>query len=1118
MKPKIKQCLVSIIVIAFVFSSLNPSAFSKENYSSTDISGLKYKQEIVIPIDTSLEIAKFQPIDIKVKFDNPCWAKNEKESSVRVGYDDGSGINEIESQIYDLEFSDDTHISSCGLVFLIPENANGKEKYHVLYDSSETKPANYKDHIVIEDTHYFYEPIPGQSIDFDYYKITEDNYVVYALMQKGQLLGNPTAHSVAKLKPKSTIVETYNVDQLGVFDMRYGVPGAVDYTGSACATEVTKNVLVDGNLMARMRIVAVSPRGDIKTDNIYTYYYCPTDKKSISVNVYHEVLKTVNIDDPAVLDGTYAGIVSPESRSATIEKMNVGEIMPSLTVYSEDDQIKDFSVPTNPVSADKEVVLSTEDDVDLGNKAWVSLNDPSTGKAHGLIMNPITGLIDGEEDGVQVKDYVRQIIKLPGLEAYTGSVFLTKNSYEKGGSHDTVLPQGFKVNFDVEFLTAEKEGNEKIDAESKIFNELVKTRPALRENVTGGKKEEKERYSLTTYVHFASSVPMGSLLSAALGKNLSYTYAELYEDGNFKSSGSVNRLPLGKIELDLKGKNLFQKLKTMLGIFDWRNASLFKKIKFPDLEPGTYVVKIYRENPRFAKERQYIGFGIIDLKKNDSIRIFCRPEGTITLSILNQENKGVENVKFLLERDNATISDAPSDKEGSAVLKAPCYRNKPYTLKIIYQGFLVKEKQVTFGLKNRFIKLKQSFSIETHTLKLSLKDTWGFTPAVEVAPVITSAEMIEKIHITATKTGDGEYEFVGVYPAKYTLSMTYKSFVLEKEVTVDGDESFDMVFPAEYNLDFGVMNSYGDTISEGKISISRNGKMEEKEIDKNGKVTLVVPPGDYELEVHSSDDTIAKQKIQVRGDKKMDIVTSLDSLFNNLVTYIGIALLIFSILIMLWKKKIYTGMKVLVIALLIIAIVQPWWVLNGDKGAISTESKTLLVPPKIVTLTRASDAIGGEISQVPEQVTMVLNLLSMILVVTCLIIFVTIFTRNRLRKTTAGLSILSIILLIATFSIFFYAMSQITKISVGGFIGSGNIETTIPGVAESEFLPCSWGPGVGFYLAIIAVACLIIPYIINKIKTRINKTNPATDFELENTRVKKSKVSRKRPKARESRR
>lgn len=33
-----------------------------------------FKQEINIPVDTSTEIAKYQPIDIRIEFDNACWA------------------------------------------------------------------------------------------------------------------------------------------------------------------------------------------------------------------------------------------------------------------------------------------------------------------------------------------------------------------------------------------------------------------------------------------------------------------------------------------------------------------------------------------------------------------------------------------------------------------------------------------------------------------------------------------------------------------------------------------------------------------------------------------------------------------------------------------------------------------------------------------------------------------------------------------------------------------------------------------------------------------------------------------------------------------------------------
>jgi hypothetical protein len=65
-------------------------------------------------------------------------------------------------------------------------------------------------------------------------------------------------------------------------------------------------------------------------------------------------------------------------------------------------------------------------------------------------------------------------------------------------------------------------------------------------------------------------------------------------------------------------------------------------------------------------------------------------------------------------------------------------------------------------------------------------------------------------------------------------------------------------------------------------------------------------------------------------------------------------------------------------------------------------------------------------------------------------------------------------MILVVLSIFFYAMSQITEIGIGSFIGNGDIETTLPGTAEVISIPCSWGPGLGFYLSIVAALCLVI--------------------------------------------
>ena len=1042
-----------------------------------------FRQEICIPIDTEGEQAKYQPIDIHVEFDHPCWAKDETHHSIRVCYDDGSELNEIESQIYDLEYQDKTHIKSCNLVFLIPADSDGKEKYYVCYDSSETKPPEYIDHITLEDTHYFYEPISGQKIDFDYYQIKEDGYVIYAIIQSGKLFGNPVSLAVAKFKPGSTVLEIHNIDQLGVFDMRYGIYKEPGYMGTTWATKPKKSILVDGNLMIRVRIESVSPKGDIKSDNIYTYYYCPSETKSISVNVNHKVLTTHEIEEPSILDGTYAGIISIKSRSATIEKMSMGEILPSINLYGEDDTIEEYSVPSNPDSEKKEQILSTNADIDLGKKAWISLNNPSTGKAHGLIMNSNIGLTE-VEDGVQVKAYVKQNVKLPGLEADSGNLYLMRNSYEKGGEHNTVLTKGFNVNFDVKFITVEKEGYEKIDSESEIYQSLVKNVPIYRNGVP--KVEEgAERFSLTVFVHLAPSAPLGSLLSVALGKNIPYIYAELYKGDGFKSSGSIGRLSLAA--MDLEGKNLLQKLKTVLSLFDWKNISFFKKIKFPDLEAGTYVVKIFREKSFLAKERQYIGFAIVELKNDDKVHINCRPQGSIRLSISDQKGKGVENVAFLLERDGVAIADAISDKDGIVILKAPCYPTKLYLLKAIYQDFLIEEKKIKLDLRNHFIQLKESFSIEHYKLNLRLMDTWGFAPAVEVNPTLASSEMVDSIHLSAEKTRDGEYLFTSLYPARYTLTMGYKAFDLEKDVSIDKDKSFDLMFPAEYELDLDFMNSYGGILSDGEISISRNGKVERESIGEGGEVKISIPPGKYELTVYLENEKIAEQKIEVWGNKKIDILTSQESFFHTIVIYLCVVLAIFSMIFILWKKKIYTGMKLFAISLIIIALVSPWWVLNGDNSTISTTTKTFLVPSNIVTLSSSSEVLGGDVSQVPSGITMVLSLLSILLAASCLIIFITIFTKNKLTKITKFLSILSIVILIVTLSIFFYAMSQIAEVGVGSFIGSGDLETSLPGIAESEILPCNWGPGVGFYFGLITVIILVVVLFYNRIETRFSK-------------------------------
>jgi hypothetical protein len=316
----------------------------------------------------------------------------------------------------------------------------------------------------------------------------------------------------------------------------------------------------------------------------------------------------------------------------------------------------------------------------------------------------------------------------------------------------------------------------------------VTQRPIGRQDVSVGPVEEKERYSLTTFVHFARSSPLGVLLSAVSGKKFSYIYAELIRDNSIASSGSVVRLPMGEMDLEFDNKTIIETVQMVVNLFDWKNTSLFKKIRFPDLTPGTYVVKIYRENPLFNKEREFIGYSIVNLEGNQDTRIFCSSQGTLEISTLDQDKNPIENVRFSLVVNDQIISDGFSNKNGKATLNAPCYPNHPYKLKCLYKGFLVKEKQIKFGVANSLFPIKESFPFSLYQLKIKVKDAWDLVPAVDINPTLTSENMVEKKMLSAEKTAEDEYIFSYIYPEAYTLKTSYKSYVDERTVKIDKDE------------------------------------------------------------------------------------------------------------------------------------------------------------------------------------------------------------------------------------------------------------------------------------------------------------------------------------------
>jgi len=1067
--------LIDCFIILFLLCS--SIGFVQSNPQTNTIEDFTFSEVLHLPIDPSLPTSSHQPIDLPITFKNPCWAQNEQSHAVRVFLDKGSECIEIESQLYDIIFENDCQISSCNLVFIIPENVKKNDQFLLVYDDNDISKTAYPDHVTVSDLHHYYEPISGQSMDFDYYQINQDENVIYGILQKGILLGNGISHTVVKCKEHTKTFEMVHTDQVATFYISHHTAGSqhnnIGWTGTGWADDVTTSILVDGNLMVKVRITSISPENTLKTDNIYTYYFCPSETKRLYVDANHDVLKNVQVTGAMQRDGTYASLSTFKSRIAAIEKMNIGKILPSLHVYNEDETIKEYSIPSDPTSPTEEWILSTTDDCDLGSNAWVCLDDKNTGKAHGIIFNSNTGFIRGVEDGLQVKTAVKQHVKLPGLEADTGDVYITRNSYERGGTHNTQLDSSMNISFQAEFVTFETGGYQSVQNESEVYQTLIPTHPSKTNSVSTKDNKEDPRFDLTVFVHQAPSFPFGSLLSATLGKSFSFISVELFEQNRLASSGSAGRLPMGSIPGFPVDSTLIQKAKQVIPIIEFKNSSFFKKITFPTLNQGIYVVKVYKENSLVGRNKKFIGFEIVEVTEDTKTHIHCGKETEIQIQSIDQHENTLTNVQALILKDNQIISEGFTDENGSLSLHLPYTPLSSFTLKTRYQGFHLNDEPLKTRLPHVFIPIKKTIQLPIHHLTVTIVDTLGLTPTVDLSPTLTSTHQIETRMIQPEKQNNGHFVFSNVYAEDYRLQLSYKSFVTETQVPLDKNTDLHLVFPAEFNTSLEVLNQCGLPLNQGTIQLTRNNEIKQKIIQAK-TTTLSIPPGTYDLSISSSNNDLYHQIINVYSDKTIVAVTTHESIIHQLFIYLGISLSLFSILYMILKKKVLSGLKILALSLLIIALFSPWWALSGSENNLSHSTTNYIYPSIMITHTTTETYTFGENGVIPTEITLIFDSIAILLILTSLTLTASLYLDHIKHKKRNLLFHSSIVLLLLVIILYLITIYQVTSLGVGSFIGSGSLDIQVPHSTSTIALQCFWGPGIGLILCCIASIILIV--------------------------------------------
>jgi len=1073
-----RNLIVYFILLIAIGSILSPVNFSYEGSWWDD--RWSYCQEIDITIDTKSEIAKYQPIDTRIEFDKNCWAKNDGEHSIRICCLIGNSWNELESQIYNLEYIDENHVKSCNIVFLIPDFATGDEQYFVYYDDSEKPKPDYTDHVDVEESFYHYEPISGYPIESYYYKIIDGEYIIYTVAQEGQVIGYNTSQHVTKMNEKVTEVKPKNGNLFASFDFKYFYNEEIFGYSSTSQHLISKEIIVNGNLMVEVGIISMSNMEDLKTTATYKYYHCPTLNTRIHTHVRHETLKEAKVYSESNTDGTYASLQSGGVQSVSIDDLNFGQILPYLHIFNERDSITEYSLDTDPEYIPENPyirVLSIWDDVDLGKNAWISFDEGYTGTAHSVIFssNSIVKSGNDERDGIQLNAFEMDYPHLPGLENNMATIQIGRNSYEIGSIHDVIIPENFIVEFDAEFFSSNTGGFNIVQQEAHIFQELVKIKPPSNEGSIDY-HNETDKHELSVFAHLSPSMPMGSGLSAILGLDFSYINVEIYKKEEFICSGTAVKLPMKPIS-ELDESTLVKQISAALFSFDLKNLSFFKKICFSDLESGNYSIRIYRENPLFGKQRKFIGFTTLELNEDTKTHVNCGIEGAVFVHASDKNGEKVKNVEVILLKNNNIVAKNQTDEKGNTLVKVPCSLSEKYDIKILYNGFMVHRDSIRLGYLTNIIPKKESVSIERYNLKINVFDSWRMPLEVDVNPVLTSNEMYESTLLSGEKLLLNGYTFSNLTPSLYKLNLKYKSYSLEKDINLDSDRELNIDFPAEFKIKVRILNSRGLPLDDVEIVLSRNSKQLETRT-KDSKITFSIPPGSYHVKIYDEDNLVGVREIYVSGERNFDFITISESFLPILIIIIAtIFVAIFAVFSYVKNDKMHF-LLILPVFLVIIAIVSPWWILHGSSHQIETSTNLFLIPIEFVTVTTTSDIISGELASLPDIFREYVGLIPIFSVLGCLSISVSMFFKifNNRKLFILSLIFASIFFVISIL-IFFIGMSLLAEVGVGDFMGKGILDVSVPGEDVLPSISCSWGPSFGFYLYVISIVILFIEII-----------------------------------------
>lgn len=1028
---------ISIVVMPFSISA------------GTDHSVFKYREEIEIPVDTSDPNSRYYPIDLRIYFDHPCWARDEVNRSLRVFvYHEGRYI-ELESQIYNLNFTDSSHIRSCNVVFLIPDFADGSERYFVFYSDEETSSPYYEDHVSLKEGRFYYEPISGYKADVRYYMIEEDGYTPFLVCYDGSVTGLSFSQRVIKLKEKSRGISLNNWLLAATYALMY--LDESKSTGSVSSNErfLSKKVFVDGNLMVKFGIESESADGNIITKNIYTYYYSPISDKRIIVSSYQRVEDKRISTGLGAQGGVIASMITSIIKSTNIKELNTGVFIPYLHFLSEENILKEYRFPRDIGVTYWKWIILPKDDEDLSKEPWISMDFGKDGETFALLFTNNTFLSEGRL-GLQISAGVSKWIDMPGLLIQGMGAAVGRNSYEKGEEEILELPSNFETRFVSEFFYT-KDGYEKVQDELKMFAKVFSSYD-MKERWNDKDNANKETYDLTVIPTLQG---LSHPLLATIAKfPVPLVTVELYKDGELVSSTILKRLPIIKLRgipgrIREIGKYLYP---------DIKNFSLLQEARFPGMEEGRYTVKVFL---RVGKIEKFIGLDVINLDKDKRCVIVCKPEAELEYTIRDQRGNPVEDISLEVIKDGETVEIAHGKGNGVVRIRLPISN---YKIRATYKGLEIFSERVRFSEFLPLLRLHREKTIHLYSVEIQLLDMLGFPFEGDVHLDLDGIEPdFYGNHFIFTNIPEGEY----------TLRIIYKSFEHKEAIRVSEGKRLTLRIPVEYRLKIDVK----DLLCVKKVVDVRLTREDKQILCSENLNSLQIPPGKYKLYIFEGDKLIASILLDIQGDTDLAIFVE-DSSLTIVIPIIALFLFILSIVFI--RRGIEIIFLSICIFLLTISISLPVWELRGNEKGYGVQSIIYLYSPCVFVFKSYKDLNWGESTPLPETVNILFAVVIVLIILDILMIFLHLYLGDR--RSGKITFILSMAVSVVAISLLYVLLSLILSASVGGLFGCERLTFEFSGIGEVHIMS-AWSLGRGFLLLLLSLCAKILYIFLHKMNS-----------------------------------